>query len=240
MDPHDQYLSHEPEVPSYGKSLRDRYDGEVTFTDKYIGRLLDFVAAKPWAARTAIILTADHGEALGEHKQFSHGFELWENLVRVPLFFHLPNLAGRRIDVLRSAIDLAPTICDLLGVPPDPGFEGKSLVHELYGAEPEARDIALDLPMTSDSDRRRGLLHGNLKIVAYGDDKVLRVWDVGKDPEENEPISKGPEYDEMRARYFAFEKTVKDVPPYGCLPGVCLNGAYKNPKDGGAADARAR
>jgi choline-sulfatase len=58
MDPHDQYKSHEPEVPAWGKALRDRYDGEVTFTDRYIGKLLDFVASRPWGARTAIIVSA--------------------------------------------------------------------------------------------------------------------------------------------------------------------------------------
>jgi len=234
LDPHDQYVSHEPEIPAWGRSLRDRYDAEVTFTDKYIGRLLEFIASRPYAGRTAIIVTADHGEALGEHKQFAHGFELWENLVHVPLFFVLPGVEGRRIDVARSGIDLAPTICELMGVLPDPGFEGESLVAELYGvARPEARDIVLDLPTTSDSERRRAILHENLKIVAYGENASLRLYDLTADPGETSPITKGPDYDAMKARYVAVEKTVKDVLPYSCLPKTCLNGAYKKPKDGG-------
>ena len=233
LDPHDQYISHEPEIPAWGKSTRDRYDGEVTFTDKQIAKLLAFIASKPWASRTAIIITADHGEAFGEHGQYSHGFDLWEHLIHVPLFFVLPGVAPRHIEEARSAIDLAPTICGLLGVEPDAGFEGKSLVPELYGqATPGPRDIPLDLPMTSDSDRRRGLIHGTNKMIAFGASGPVQMFDLEKDPVEKEPIAKGELYAESLARYRAFEKSLKDVPPYACRE-TCLNGAYLKTADAG-------
>jgi choline-sulfatase len=226
LDPHDQYLSHEKDgIPPYGKSLRDRYDAEVTFTDRYLGKLLDFIAAKSWAKRTAIIVTADHGEAFGEHGMYSHGFELWENLVRIPMFFVVPGAAPRHIDTPRSAIDLAPTILELLDVAPDPSFEGKSLVPELFGAAAEPRDVVIDLPMTSDNDKRRAIVRGDLKIVAYGKDELLKLWDVKADPDEKSPIFKGDSYDEMAKAYRAFAKTVKEVAPTSCNVG-CLNRAY--------------
>jgi choline-sulfatase len=226
LDPHDQYLSHEKDgIPPYGKSLRDRYDAEVTFTDRYLGKLLDFIAAKSWGKRTAIIVTADHGEAFGEHNMYSHGFELWENLVRVPMFLVVPGAAPRHIDTPRSGLDLAPTIAELLGVPIDPAFEGKSLVAELYGAAAEPRDVVIDLPMTSDNDKRRALVRGDLKIVAYGKDELLRLYDVKADPEEKAPITKGESYDEMAKAYRAFSRTVNEVAPTSCNVG-CLNRAY--------------
>jgi choline-sulfatase len=226
LDPHDQYLSHEKDgIPPYGKSLRDRYDAEVTFTDRYLGKLLDFIAGKSWGKRTAIIVTADHGEAFGEHNMYSHGFELWENLVRVPMFFVVPGAAPRHIDTPRSGLDLAPTIAELLGVPIDPAFEGKSLVAELYGAAAEPRDVVIDLPMTSDNDKRRALVRGDLKIVAYGKDELLRLYDVKADPEEKAPITKGESYDEMAKAYRAFSRTVNEVAPTSCNVG-CLNRAY--------------
>ena len=231
MDPHDQYKSHEPEVPRWGKAIRDRYDGEVTFTDKYVGVLLDFIAARPWGARTAVIVSADHGEAFGEHGQYSHGFELWDNLVRVPFFFSVPGATPRRIDVPRSAIDLAPTLLELFGLPPEPTFEGRSLVPEIFGAPPEERDVVLDLPMTSDSERRRALVHGHEKLIAFGDDKLFQLFDLDADGAEEHPITKGDRFREMFERYKALEKTVKDVPPYGCREG-CLGGAYLK-KDAG-------
>jgi arylsulfatase A-like enzyme len=226
LDPHDQYISHEKDgIPPYGKTLRDRYDAEVTFTDRYLAKLLDFIDTKSWSKRTAIIVTADHGEAFGEHNMYSHGFELWENLVRVPMFVVVPGAAPRRIDTPRSAIDLAPTIAELLGVPGGPSFEGKSLVSEIRGAAAEPRDVVIDLPMTSDNDKRRAIVRDKLKIVAYGKDEALRLYDLEADPDEKAPITRGEAFDTMAKRYREFAKTVKEVAPTSCNVG-CLNRAY--------------
>jgi len=269
LDPHDQYLPH-PGIGPYGNTARDRYDAEVTFTDGYIGRLLDFVAAQPWGSKTAIIVTADHGEAFGEHHQYVHGFELWENLVHVPLFFYVPGAPPRKIDVPRSAVDLAPTVLELLHVPlstevdaggsgPGEGrrgergerrpgvevasFEGTSLVPELFGGKTAERDVAIDLPETSDNDRRRALVHGDLKIIAFGKSPYFQVFDLASDPGELKPIGHGSAagsdakdareeaFDEMVGLYRAREKTMKDIPPTKCKES-CLNGAYAK-KDGG-------
>lgn len=228
LDPHDQYMPHDKDgIPAYGPTIRDRYDAEVTFTDRYIGKLLDFVDQQPWGKKTAIVITSDHGESFGEHGRYAHGFELWENLVRIPLFFVVPGVAPRRIDVPRSAIDLAPTICDMFGVEPEAsaGFEGKSLVPELLGGKPEERDVVIDLPMTSDNDKRRAILHGTKKVIAFGKDEALRVYDVAADPEEDKELPRGEAFTEMAARYREHAKTVKEVPPYAC-GGGCLNREY--------------
>ncbi len=228
LDPHDQYLSHETDgIPPYGASLRDRYDAEVLFTDRQIEKLLAFVDRQPWGPRTAIIVTADHGEAFGEHGMFSHGFEIWENLVRVPLFLHVPGLRPRRIDEPRSALDLAPTIVELMGLPPDPAFEGKSLVPELLGDPATPRDVLCDLPPTSDSTKRRALIVGHKKIIATGSDTFLRLYDLDQDPEEKYPITTGKEFEALSRRYQEVIKGLKEVQPYACGPG-CLGGAYKN------------
>jgi choline-sulfatase len=230
MDPHDQYLPHAG--INYGNKIRDRYDAEVTFTDQYVGKLLDFIAAQPWAAETAIIVSADHGEAFGEHKQFSHGFELWENLVHVPLFFVIPGVTPRRIDQPRSAIDLAPTILELFGMPKDEAMLGRSLIPELRGAPAEARDVITDLPMTSDNDRRRALLRGTKKVIAFGKDNLMQMFDLEADPGELSPISKGDDLKTLADALREASKRIQDVPPYGCKEN-CLNGAYRK-KDGGA------
>jgi choline-sulfatase len=229
LDPHDQYQKH-PDVELYGKKARDLYDGEVTFTDRYIGKLLEFVAKKPWGARTAIVFSADHGEVFGEHGQWRHAFELWQPLVRVPWMFVLPGLAPKHIDALRSHLDLAPTILELMGVPAE-GMEGKSLVAELYGrAAPEPRDIVVDLPRTSNSDRRRAIIHDHYKLIAFGDNTYYQVFDLDTDPEESQSIIKTDraKYDEMVALYQAKQKEIKDVAPYACrtLQGAPVGRAY--------------
>ncbi|MBX3224154.1 MAG: sulfatase [Labilithrix sp.] len=240
LDPHDVYVAHDKDgIGPYGPTPRDKYDAEVTFTDRHLGTLLDFVDAKPWGKRTVIVVTADHGEAFGEHGQFAHGFELWENLVRVPMFLVVPGVAPKRIDVPRSTLDLAPTILELMGVDAKAttdggalGLEGKSLVSEWTSSSaPEERDVVLDLPMTSDNDKRRAIVHGTWKIIAYGKEETLRLYDLAADPEEKNAITRGEQFDAMAARYRQLAKNIREVAPYAC--GVtCLNRAYV--KAGGA------
>ncbi len=226
LDPHDLYLAHDGIGP-YGKTERDRYDAEVTYTDQHIGKLLDFIAKKSWASRTVIIVTSDHGEAFGEHGQTRHGFEIWDNLVHVPMFVVAPGAQPRKIDEPRSAIDLAPTVLDFFGVAPDKGFEGTSLVKEIYGEAPAPRDVWVDLPMTSDNDFRRALVRGKMKLTCYNNENQCKLFDLGADPNEEKPIVTGDPYKELWTAYKAHAKTVKFIVPYSCGPG-CLNKAYLN------------
>src|SRR5450432_1424064 len=82
MDPHDQYNKH-PESPDFGNKNRDRYDSEVFYADLWLGKLLDFARAQPWWKDTVLIVSADHGEAFGEHGFYKHAFEIWDVLTRV-------------------------------------------------------------------------------------------------------------------------------------------------------------
>jgi choline-sulfatase len=232
LDPHDLYMHHDG--IDWGPLPRDRYDAEVTFTDQYVGRLLDFIAAQSWASRTIVILTADHGEEFGEHGMTRHGFEVWNTLVHVPLMFLAPGATPRHIDVARSGIDLAPTILEFFGVPSDPSFEGKSLVGEIYGAPTPERDVVVDLPMTSNSGRRRALLHGDEKLICFDNDNACRLFDLAADPMEKAPVVRGSDYTDMKSRYDAVTKTIKEVAPYAC-GADCLNNAYmkKQPAVGG-------
>ncbi len=216
MDPHDQYREH-PGI-SYGRRLRDRYDGEVTYTDQQLEGLVTWIRQQPWASRTAIIVSADHGESLGEHNHYRHGFQVWQQLIRVPWFFVVPGARARRVEVPRSHIDLAPTVLDLMGVAPEPEFTGRSLVPEILGAAAEERDVWVDLPRTSNNDRRRVLIHGRHKLTAYGDDHRFELFDIEADPEEAHNLSREqPElFREMVARYRAAQSGFRDEHPYAC------------------------
>ena len=229
LDPHDQYQRH-PGGPNFGNRARDIYDGEVAFTDRYIGKLLDFVATQPWGQRTVIVFSADHGEAFGEHNFWRHAFELWQPLIRVPWMFVVPGAAPKHIDENRSHLDMAPTILDLMGVPHE-GMEGRSLVSEIFGREePAHRDVIVDLPRTSDSDRRRAVIHDNYKLIAYGDDAYYQVYNLELDPGETRSIEKTErgKFDEMVALYRSKKVDIKDIGPYQCrkLKGAPVGRAY--------------
>jgi choline-sulfatase len=224
LDPHDQYIHHDG--IDWGKSARDRYDGEVTFTDQAVGKLLEFIASKPWAGRTIVIVTSDHGEEFGEHNMSRHGFEVWNTLVHVPLMIQAPGATARRIDVPRSDVDLAPTILELYGLPAEPTFEGTSIVKEIYGAEAEPRDIVVDLPATSDNAKRRALVHGSEKIICFDGDAYCKMFDLDKDPWEKDPITRGDDFKELKGLLLAREKDIKEVQPYACT-GDCINSSLR-------------
>jgi arylsulfatase A-like enzyme len=198
LDPHADYKRH-PDAPKFGAKARDMYDSEVAFTDRQVGRLLDHIGSKPWADRTTVIVTSDHGEAFGENGMWRHGFELWEVLVRVPLVVHVPGIEPRRVAARRSLIDLVPTMVDLMGVDaPKPSdraeaadfLSGLSLVPDLYpepGAEPAARDIMIDMPGGPYNEARRAFIHGDLKlIISRGAHKEL--FDLASDPDETKNV----------------------------------------------------
>jgi choline-sulfatase len=226
MDPHFDYAAH-PGQPRFrgmpagaplseiGRQLRDRYDGEVFFTDQQIGRLLAHVASRPWAARTAIVVTADHGEAFGEQKSyFEHGFFLYEVTTRVPLLFKLPGVAPRRIDAARSHIDLARTLLEIAKVPAPASLRGTSLVPELLGAPAAPRDVVIDMPYTDQTPRRRALIHGRYKIVVSESETRPLLYDLEADPAEQHDIAaeRPDALAEMQAKWQKSDQNIPDFP----------------------------
>ena len=219
MDPHDEYKTH-AESPHFGKRPRDLYDEEVFFADLWIGKLLDWIDAQPWAARTAIIVTADHGEAFGEHGITRHAHEVWEELVHVPLFIHVPGLPARVVEAPRGHADVAPTVLDLLGAQPIASLHGKSLVPELRGGASLPRDVIVDLPEDEYNERRRALVHERTKLIAFGNDVRFALYDLEADPKESDDlIRKRPELAaEMRRLYKDASKAIVEVAPRGGVP----------------------
>lgn len=218
LDCHADYLPH-TDGPSFGTSQRDLYDGEIAFTDRNLGRVLDAIAAAPWGAKTAVIVTSDHGEAFSEHKMVRHGFELWEELVRVPLLIHVPGVAPARVATRRSAIDLTPTMLDLMGVARPSGVDndfvsGVSLLPDLVptpGVAPELRDVFIDMPAGPYNDARRALIHEDLKLISSGGTRV-ELYDLAKDAEERRDLGGDPEQvKQIQPYYEAVKAKLREI-----------------------------
>jgi arylsulfatase A-like enzyme len=206
FDPHSQYVAHEgapdfadPARPP-GWRLTAAYDGEIWFTDQQIGRLLDYARAQSWWKDTVVVVTSDHGEALGEHGiNFQHGWEIWEPLMRIPLVVYAPGIEPHHVPVKRSVIDLVPTILDLMRVPrPAPGeLSGQSMMTDLLatpGASYEERDVYLDMPDGPYTHLRRGIIHGTtpgMKLIHLGG-RQYQLYDLASDPGERDDLSGDP------------------------------------------------
>ncbi|MCK6526300.1 sulfatase [Myxococcota bacterium] len=136
----------EGDMPEYWppalRSVRDaehwiaEYDAEITWTDSWVGRLLQTLEAEGVLDSTLVVVTADHGESLTEHGYlFDHGLHLYDAEMRVPLLMRLPGkiAAGTRVPCQVRGVDIAPTITDLLGLGGLPSFRGDSLRGHLGG-----------------------------------------------------------------------------------------------------------
>lgn len=223
LDPHADYLKHD-DVESFGKDQRALYDGEIAFTDKHIGRLLDHIGAAPYAKRTAVVVTSDHGEAFGEHKMFRHGFELWEELVRVPLVVHVPGAPPSRVTARRSLIDLAPTLLDLMRVPgPQAGanendfLSGASLLPDVFlppGQAAAPRDVLVDMPAGPYNDARRAYIHEDLKLTISNGVR-FELYDLAADPEEKRSLwddaGAAEQRKAMESRYAAVKARLREI-----------------------------
>jgi arylsulfatase A-like enzyme len=196
FDPHAQYVSH-PGAPKFGgpNAAKNIYDEEIWFTDKHVGRILDYVASQPWSDETAIVVTADHGEAFGDHGMSWHGSEIWESLVRVPLLVYVPGGKPVRVPVKRSHIDLVPTLLDLMGIaaPANGELHGKSLLGDLTvtnGAF-EERDVYIDMPAGPYNGVRRAVITGEtpgMKLISSGGNRY-QLFDLASDSAEKNDLA---------------------------------------------------
>ncbi len=158
--------------------VRDRYDAEVRYADAEVGRLIERLRAAGLLERTLVIVTSDHGESLGEQDYwFEHGRNASEATVRVPLVVRWPDaLPGRPAPGVRGAdlslADLAPTLLELLRLPPlgaGAGPRGGAYVDDWRADRPAQRPVFSE---KVDRDEKEGAVQS--KAVRIGDWKWIR------------------------------------------------------------------
>lgn len=135
FDPHDPYV---PPRDLLARFQDAPYDGEIAFVDRELGRLLDGIAARGLADDLVVVVTADHGESLGEHGEASHGFYVYDATIRVPLIVAGPNIQPARIDDQVRLQDVRAWIESLAGATTHdltaPARRGEpAVIESLYG-----------------------------------------------------------------------------------------------------------
>ena len=157
------------------------YDAELFEMDAAVGRVFDALAESGQADRTIVAFVADHGEGLGDHGHYHHGYTLFEDQVRIPMILAIPGRdAGRVVERPVASIDLAPTLFGALGLPVPDSFEG---VDRLAADAPQDDAYVLEMP-TYDSSAQKAVILGDFK---YLHDPVFRteaLYDLGSDPGE--------------------------------------------------------
>lgn len=205
FDPHYDYVPPEPyrsmfTDPQYngsqegrgitalaGKNLYDAdmkhivalYDGELRYTDEFIGKLLDGLKDAGLFDNTVIVVFGDHGDEFWEHGSVAHGHTLFDELVRVPFFIRFPDKIrpGAVIDRQVAFVDIMPTLLDLAGIPIPSQCLGRSLLPLIRGEDvdevPAIMETSVhknDLIAVRTSNRKIILNHGTLSGMYFLED----------------------------------------------------------------------
>jgi arylsulfatase A-like enzyme/predicted Zn-dependent protease len=130
-DPHAPYT---PPAPFDSIYANNPYQGEVAYMDAELGKFFSFLKAHGLWDNTLIVVTADHGEMLGEHGEVGHGFFLYEDAVHVPLIIRSPwQLPAQRVSAIVEHVDIVPTILEALGISAVEKLQGESLLGSAFG-----------------------------------------------------------------------------------------------------------
>jgi arylsulfatase A-like enzyme len=178
----------------------DRYDEEISYVDHQIGRLLRHHKVLRLTDAAIVVFAADHGEALLEHgRYFSHGYQVWESIMRVPLAILRPGAEAKRISTPVSLVDLTPTLLTYVGYPLPSGLDGIPL-------EQRRPTDLLSLEATGWGElQHRAVVQGRKKWYATANLDVeivdQRYTDLERDPYERrlEPRTDGTPVDTLES-----------------------------------------
>lgn len=130
-DPHAPYDAPEAPAASGMPDVERAYNAEVAHVDRELARLLAALDRLSSSAPTAIVVTGDHGESLGEHGEPTHGMLVFEGALRVPLIVQMPHQQPREVREAVSVVDVLPTALALAGLKPHEGLAGRDVLGEL-------------------------------------------------------------------------------------------------------------
>lgn len=187
LDPHAPYAPPISYLNSFisreGASLIDRYDAEIKAIDAKLGLLFEGLESRDILDETLVIITADHGEAFGEHGVWKHGIKdfFYDEVARVPLIMYNPRLfpsPGRFEETVSVSVDLLPSLVDLLNlkVPPGAVFQGESFFRKGKSRSSHGFFYEDNYPVMV-TDR-------NWKYIKETDQKKAVLFDLRADPGE--------------------------------------------------------
>lgn len=192
FDPHAAYQKHEGTSDRFGDRPVDRYDGEIAFTDRHVGRVIRRLRELDLHDDTIVSVISDHGEEFDDHGRQGHGKSLFREVVRVPFSIRVPGIPPRRVSQTVHMVDFAPTFLAMVGLswPADEPRHGRSLLAAMRGERLPQRGALSELRLSLRKDATlASLVLGRWKlIVEYGrapsSEKHHMLFDRRADPGE--------------------------------------------------------
>lgn len=180
---YEPHFPYEPPGALAQQFSAEPYQGEVAAADAALAPLL--APLLEGRRRALVVLTADHGESLGEHGEKTHGIFAYEGTLHVPLVFHEPRLFAPSLVRERVRhVDIVPTVLDALALDVPPGLAGRSLLATAAGHEESAEPSYFEA-LSAATNRGWAPLTGTAKGEwKYIDLPVPELYDLAKDPHE--------------------------------------------------------
>jgi arylsulfatase A-like enzyme len=224
MDVH-QYVY--AEGPDFGTSYSDIYDNAIHWVDANLGTLVAHLQRQGLMKRTLLMVASDHGEAFREHGGEGHARNLYVETTRVP-FLIVPPVRLEQPLVVRTPVenvDVWPTLLDLLGLPPLPGAQGRSLVPLMEAAARGEEPVTQARPRFAYLDQTWGRtgsepaplvaveLDGHRLFVPAKKPGAAELYETGSDPMEQRDLAEAhPELvDRLREHVDAYRNLPQAV-----------------------------
>jgi glucan phosphoethanolaminetransferase (alkaline phosphatase superfamily) len=112
------------------ENYTNRYDNGIIQADDYLKQIFKTLFSKGYIQNSIVVITADHGEALGERGEFGHVKNIYTDQILIPLLIYDSDTVKYKNMKFATSVDIAPTIVDRLGLPIPPSWEGNSLFSE--------------------------------------------------------------------------------------------------------------
>ena len=170
-------------TPADLQHLIDLYDDEIAYFDSQWVHLLRALEEGGWLDDSIIVFASDHGEEFLEHGHIKHCRTVFDNSIRVPLFFHIPGVEARAIEQPVQNLDIVPTLLDYLGLPATGlTLEGESLRPLIEaGTAGDPHQYSLSGPYRSVAD-------GRFKLIQDLGGDAFWLFDLQKDPGEKHDV----------------------------------------------------
>jgi arylsulfatase A-like enzyme len=193
----DELLAPFPRTRAAVQLHRSEYYAHITYMDAQIGRILEALEKSGKAANTYVILTADHGLAVGQHGLMGKQ-NLYEHSVRMPYVIVGPGVPRKKIDALVYQHSTFATTCDLAGIPVPKSVEFPSLTGFIQGRTQPQNDAVFCWYRSF----QRSVRTRDHKLIVYPEAGRTQLFDLAADPWETRDLSSKPEHAALKAQLF--------------------------------------
>ena len=158
------------------EAQRALYDGEISYVDDQFGKFIQYIDSMGMSDDSLVVFCSDHGEEFLEHGKVFHGYDLYDEVLHVPLIMRGPGIpSGKVVDNLTGTVDIFPTILEFFHIQTPEGLSGKSLL----GSIDSKRLLVSEEPMQGGD--QKGITTTEYRYILYPLSGKEELYDLKDD-----------------------------------------------------------